>query len=366
MSTLKKIVVSDFRNITLQELEFSPNINCICGGNGQGKTNLLDAIWYLSMTKSALSPIEKFNFRRGTQAFALCGTYSLPDGRSTIISIQTSASGEKKLRRDDKPYPKISDHIGLFPIVIVSPSDTSMVSDGGEERRRFVNSVLSQTNREYLCSLQNYNRLLLGRNRLLKEGGADQGLLDIMDERMSALAGPVFEERRSFTERLLPLVRDYYSAISGDGESIDIKYSSDLENGASLLALLRSRRDRDSAIGYTTAGLQRDDFDFEIDGFPLRKCGSQGQQKSFLVALKFAQYAIMKERCGQSPILLLDDLFDKLDMDRVGNLLKMVSGSDFGQIFLSDSNKVRTQAIIDSFTSDRAYFEARDGSFSRL
>ena len=363
MPTLQKIVIQDFRNIRLQELAFSPNINCISGGNGEGKTNLLDAIWYLSMTKSAFSASDRFNFRHGCSAFGLSGSYAMPGGSAARFSVRVTDGGQKHVRRDDKPYVRISEHIGVLPIVMVSPADIALVSESGDERRKFVNAVLSQMDRSYLAEMQQYNRFLLQRNKLLKAGTGDVGLLDTFDERLAALAAPVFERRAAFCDKLVPVVQRYYREISGGREQVGIAYRSDLEKGG-LLALLHERRERDRAFGFTTAGIQRDDFLFTMDGHPIRRCGSQGQQKSFLVALKFAQYELMRDACGCPPIMLLDDLFDKLDMDRVGNLLRLVADRSFGQIFLSDSNKVRTESIVDSLTSDRSYFETAGGVFT--
>ena len=362
MPTLEKIVIQDFRNIALQELTFSPNINCISGGNGEGKTNLLDAIWYLSMTKSAFSTSDRYNFRHGTSSFAIAGTY-LMGGGTTRFSIQVTEGGEKRIRRDDKPYGRIAEHIGVLPIVMVSPSDISMVSESGEERRKFVNSVLAQMERPYLADMQQYNRYLLQRNKLLKAGVSDEDLLSAFDERLSALATPIFARRAAFCESLLPIVQQYYAEISGGREQVGIEYRSDLHKG-DLRTQLRDLRERDYIFKFTTAGIQRDDFLFTMDGHPIRRYGSQGQQKSFLVALKFAQYEVMKAACGCPPVMLLDDLFDKLDMTRVSNLLSMVSDKDFGQIFLSDSNKVRTKSIVDALTSDRSYFQAQGGVFT--
>ena len=363
MATLQKIVIQDFRNIQLQELSFSPNINCISGGNGEGKTNLLDAIWYLSMTKSAFSTTDRFNFRHGTSAFALSGTYDMPGGTVSRFSIRVQDGAQKAVRRDDKPYGRISEHIGVLPIVMVSPADIAMVSESGEERRKFVNSVLSQMEQPYLADVQQYNRLLLQRNKLLKAGVWDEELLSTFDERLSALARPVFERRKAFCGQLVPVVQQYYAEISGGREQVGIDYRSDLQKG-SLRDILCENRDRDRVCKFTTAGVQRDDFLFTMDGHPIRRCGSQGQQKSFLVALKFAQYEVMKAACGYPPIMLLDDLFDKLDMSRVGNLLRLVADKEFGQIFLSDSNKVRTESIVDTLTADRSYFETAGGVFT--
>ncbi len=365
MPVLKKIVVQDFRNIALQELSFSPNINCISGNNGEGKTNLIDAIYYLSMTKSALGSSDRFNFRYGTDAFAIAGSYLMPNGLESRFSVSVSSDGEKKVKRDDKPYKRVSEHVGVLPIVLVSPSDISMVSESGEERRRFMNAVLSQMGHAYLDNVQQYNRYLLQRNRLLKSSDPDPDLLDAFDARLSILAAPIAEGRKNLAESLAPVVQAYYTELSGGREEVGIEYRTDADRG-DLAAQLRACRDRDRALKYTSVGVQRDDFLFTMNGYPIRKCGSQGQQKSFLVSLKFAQYEIMKESYGFAPILLLDDLFDKLDMNRVSNLLSMVAGSDFGQIFLSDSNKVRLAGIVDALTEDRSYFETVDGTFTRM
>lgn len=362
MPTLKKIAIQDFRNIVLQELSFSPNINCVSGNNGEGKTNLMDAIWYLSMTKSAFSSTDRFNFRHGTDAFAISGVFDMGDGLQTRFSVRVDSKGEKKVRRDDKPYSRVADHIGVLPIVMVSPSDISLVSESGEDRRRFVNSVLSQMDREYLSAVQQYNRLLFQRNKMLKDGTFDDSLLGIFDERMGEYASRVYQSRESFIKDLEPVVSEYYKALSGGKETVSVSYVSDLAK-APLADLLKASREKDLAFRYTTAGIQRDDFVFKMDGYPIRRCGSQGQQKSFLVSLKLAQYEIMKKRYGFPPTLLLDDAFDKLDMGRIGNLLGMVAGSDFGQIFITDSNKVRMAGIVDKLTADRAYFEAVGGEF---
>ena len=365
MPVLEKIVISDFRNIQLQELEFSPNVNCICGNNGEGKTNLLDAIYYLSMTKSAFASSDRFNFRHGTDEFSISGTYRMENGLSSRFAVKMSSKGEKKVRRDEKQYGKVSEHIGILPIVMVSPSDISMVSESGEERRRFVNAVLSQTDREYMSALQQYNRLLLQRNRMLKEPEPDRSLLEVIDMRMAAFAEPVYQARKNFVDALNPIVAEYYKALSGDSEQVTIEYESELSK-AGLDQLFAATYDKDRRFRYTTSGLQRDDFIFRMNGHPIRRYGSQGQQKSFLVSLKFAQYEIMKNRYGFAPMLLLDDVFDKLDMGRISNLLQMVASNDFGQIFITDSNKVRMSGIVDGLTRDRAYYDTSAGKFTRL
>ena len=365
MPVLEKIVISDFRNIQLQEIDFSPNINCISGNNGEGKTNLLDAIYYMSMTKSAFASSDKFNFRHGTEEFSLAGTYRMPNGLSRRFALKMSSKGEKKVKRDDKFYQKVSEHVGVLPVVMVSPADVSMVSESGDERRRFVNAVLSQMDREYMSAMQQYNRLLLQRNKMLKDAVVDRSLLEVIDMRMSALAGPVYEARKRFVADLKPIVAEYYKALSGDSEQVDIEYESELSKD-SLENILAASFEKDRILKHTTSGIHRDDFVFTMNGHPIRRFGSQGQQKSFLVSLKFAQYEIMKRNYGFAPMLLLDDVFDKLDMGRISNLLQMVASNDFGQIFITDSNKVRMAGIVDRLTQDRAYFETVGGVFTRI
>lgn len=364
MPILDKIVISDFRNIQLQEIEFSPNVNCISGNNGEGKTNLLDAIYYLSMTKSAFATSDRYNFRHGTEEFSLSGTYAMENGTRSRFSMRMTSKGEKKVRRDDKPYQRVSEHIGLLPVVMVSPADVSMVSESGDERRRFVNSVLSQMDREYMSAMQQYNRLLLQRNRMLKDMNADRTLLEVIDMKMASLAAPIHEKRKAFVTELTPVVAEYYKEVSGDSEQVGITYESSLDD-APLDELLTMSFEKDRILKHTTVGPHRDDLIFTMNGHPIRRYGSQGQQKSFLVSLKFAQYEIMKRNYGFAPILLLDDVFDKLDMGRISNLLQMVASNDFGQIFITDSNKVRMSGIVDRLTQDRAYFETVAGTFSR-
>ena len=364
MPALEKIIVSNFRNIAFQELFFSPNVNCISGNNGEGKTNLLDAVWYLSMTKSPLSSSDRFNFRHGEEEFSISGTYRMQNGLGSRFAVQVTAGGEKKLLRDDKPYGRISEHIGVLPIVMVSPADISLVSESGEERRKFVNSVLAQMDREYLAAVQQYNRLLVQRNRMLKGFAVDRDLISVFDMKMKAHADYIYGARKKFVEELSPIVAEYYREVSGGQETVEMEYRSDLDGGP-LDELLAAGLDKDLALKYTAVGVHRDDFIFGMNGHPIRRCGSQGQQKSFLVSLKFAQYEIMKRAYGFAPTLLLDDVFDKLDMRRIANLLSMVTGSDFGQIFITDSNKVRMAGLVDSLTDDRAYFECTAGTFVR-
>lgn len=363
MPTLKKIVVQDFRNIQFQELAFSPNVNCISGNNGEGKTNLIDAIYYLSMTKSAFPAPDRFNFRYGTGSFTIGGTYAMENSLESRFSIKVQ-EGEKKLIRDDKPYARLGEHIGQLPVVMVSPGDSALVSESGEERRRLSNAVLSQMDREYMAAVQAYSRLLAQRNKILKDQVPDPALLEVLDARMAAHAARIYASREELARQLQPVVAHYYQLISGGAEEVSIGYKSDLA-AATLQDVFAAHRERDFALGYTTAGVQRDDFLFSMNGHPIRRAGSQGQQKSFLVALKFAQYEIMKRRYGFAPMLLLDDVFDKLDLTRISNLIGMVAGADFGQIFITDTDAARLSGIVDRITEDRAYFTARGGAFER-
>lgn len=360
MSVLQKLIISDFRNIRFAELEFVPSVNCICGDNGQGKTNLLDAIYYLSMTKSAFGASDQFCTRHGCQSFSIAGTYGLHDGRTSKFVI-SAGEGGKTLKRDDKAVARISSHIGTLPIVIVSPQDSSLVSESGEERRKFVNAVLSQMDQEYLQAVQKYNRLLAQRNKMLKESDPDEYLMAIIEEQMAAPAEYITRKRGEFAKELEVAVARYYAELSGGRESVGIEYKCDAPGDFS--AVLRHSRAKDMVLKYTSTGIQRDDFLFSMDGHPIRKCGSQGQQKSFLVALKLAQYDIMKSAYGYAPILLLDDVFDKLDVHRISNLLKIVSNNDYGQIFISDTNRQRMESIINGIAPQTAFFSARNGEF---
>ena len=365
VAVLKKIVVQDFRNIAFQELEISPKVNCISGNNGEGKTNLLDAVYTLSMTKSALASSDRFNIRYGTGGFRLGGLYEMADGMLSRISVSLTSAGEKKVIRDEKAYARISSHIGLLPVVMVSPSDSSLVNDSGSERRRFINAVLSQIDREYLSAIQQYNRYLEQRNALLRDGSPYPLLQEVIDDRMEPVARTVHDARKRFIEALSPIVSEYYRVISGGVEEVSIDYRSDI-SGGTLADIFRASAEKDRLFKYTTAGIQRDDLVFRMNGQPIRRGGSQGQQKSFLVAVKFAEFDIMKGGAGVAPMPLLDDVFDKLDIRRISNLISMVTGRGFSQIFITDCDASRLSSLVDTITDDRAYFETAGGTFTRV
>lgn len=357
---LKKISITNFKNISEAQINFSPKINCITGINGSGKTNLLDAVYYLSMTKSFFSGMDQFTIKYDSEMTSLHGEYLREDATQEKISLSLDLEGEKHVKRNTKSYTRLSDHIGLIPIVMVSPADTCLINESGEERRKFLNTILSQLDREYLRKLQNYNQLLIQRNKLLKSINISNELLSTFSEQLSFNASYIFKLRKEFCDKLLPLVSHYYSMLSGGRENIGIDYKSDLEE-APLIDLLEQNSEKDRLFKFTTVGIQRDDLIFLMNGYPIRKCGSQGQQKSFLISLKMAQFSIMKDLHGIPPILLLDDVFDKLDMQRVEYLLRLVASDFFGQIFISDSNKVRISNILDTINRDSISLEISNG-----
>lgn len=357
---LKKLIISNFKNIAEAEAEFSSKLNCITGNNGSGKTNLLDSVYYLSMTKSYFSNLDQQNISYEQDYAVLRGEYSREDNSVESISVSLGRGGEKHIKRNSKSYQKLSDHIGHIPIVMVSPYDTCLVNESGEERRKFINSIISQMDKEYLRRVQNYNHLLQQRNKHLKESNISDDLLDTFTERLSHNASYIYEKRASFTEKLLPITKKYYNLLSGGKELIDIKYKSDLESGP-LSDLLKKCETRDKMFKYTTTGIQRDDLLFLMNDHPFRISGSQGQQKTFLISLKLAQFEIMRQVHGKAPIMLLDDVFDKLDMLRVESLLSMVSSDFFGQIFITDSNKVRVGGILEKINGNSKSFDIVSG-----
>lgn len=362
---LKRISVNNFKNIGDAQLEFSRKINCISGNNGEGKTNLLDAIYYLSMTKSFFSSTDAYTFKFGENAAALNGTYVLDDNTEDVISLGVKKDGEKIVKKNSKVYKRISEHIGRYPIVMVSPADTVLVNGSGEERRKFLTLILSQIDKEYLKMMQQYNQMLLQRNKLLKEDQICWELVETIDFRMSICADYIYRKRCELCRLLEDKVYSYYASLSSGKEQVKLQYISDL-HGGNLEGLLFEDRNKDAALKFTSRGVHKDDIEFTLNDMPLKKCGSQGQQKSFLIALKLAQFDIMKQLHGVAPILLLDDVFDKLDMQRVEYLLSLVAGDHFGQIFISDSNKVRMASIVERFTNECRSYEVISGNYTSL
>lgn len=360
---LNKITLRDYKNIASADLFFSPKINCISGDNGAGKTNLLDAVYYLSMTKSFFSSSDQYVYGYDAQETTLNGVYRMDNGTEEKISALVRKGGEKIFKRGAKAYERFSEHVGLLPVVMVSPLDSTLINDSGEERRKYLNFILSQIDREYLRNIQSYNKLLQLRNKLLKESSLQRDLIDTVSERMAPYASYIFAARKSLCERLQPMVQEIYSSLSQGQEKASLEYHSDLYAGP-LEKLLAAEAPKEQALRYTTVGVQRDDVVFLLGGHPLRKCGSQGQQKSFLLAMKLAQFKFIKEIYGQTPILLLDDVFDKLDMKRVEDLLHIVSTLDFGQIFITDCNKIRLDRLASRIGAECRSFTVTNGSIS--
>ena len=356
---LKKLVLINFKNIAQAEITLSERINCFVGDNGAGKTNVLDAVYYLSMSKSALTMTDGQSVRHGEDFFVVEGTYAGDSGSSDTVNCSFLRRSGKVLKLNGKEYDRMADHVGRFPVVMVSPQDSVLITDAAEERRRYLNAFLSQLDRDYLASLMRYNAVLAERNRFLKSS-SDEQMLQIYDMQLADHAARIYERRRDIIERMRPLVAEFYRQLSGDREQVEIEYRSELAS-ASMGELLLASRERDIVNGFTTSGVHRDDMSLRIGGYPLRKYGSQGQQKSFLMSLKLAQYRILAEVCGERPLLLLDDLFDKLDTSRVENLLTLVAGDDFGQIFITDCNRSRLETILSRAGEKYALFMVEGG-----
>ncbi len=359
---LKKISIINFKNVEQATLEFASRVNCFVGENGAGKTNVVDAIHYLSMGKGSLSMTDSQSMRHGTDFFVLDGEYnSAQDKKEGVVCAFRKGQG-KTLKRNGKEYEKLSDHVGLIPIVIVSPADSFLITDAADERRRYLNAFISQLDKPYLNSIVRYNRVLGERNQLLKNG-VNRDIMEILDAQLVEEGAKIHAKRSNLIEKMAPLVAEYYRELSDDREEVELSYHSEL-NDTPFAELLDRAAEKDRICQFTTSGIHRDDMKMTIGGYQLRKYGSQGQQKSFLVALKLAQYAIVAQEKGEKPILLLDDLFDKLDMTRVEKLLGIVSRDDFGQIFITDCNKVRLQSILGKSGEDYALFSVDNGQVS--
>ncbi len=359
---IRKLSLINFKNIRQADLDLSSGINCFTGSNGAGKTNVIDAVWYLSMCKSSLTMTDGQSVRHGQEFFMLGGDYLTDGGSREAVTCSFSRAAGKTLKRNSKEYERLSDHIGAIPAVIVSPGDVFLISDAAEERRKWLNSFISQTDRQYLDALIRYNHTIGERNKLLKGQGAPAfgELLEILDERLEQYGAVIHRRRGEMAGRLRPIVSDYYRTISGDREQVELSYRSELNDKGFHDILLESRQ-RDMLNQFTTAGVHRDDIAMSIGGYPLRKYGSQGQQKSFLIALKLAQHTILTEMSGERPILLLDDLFDKLDSSRLEALLSLVNGGRFGQILISDCDRQRLTGILEGCDAEYTLFEVDAG-----
>ena len=360
---LKKISLLNFKNIEQAELALCRGVNCLVGDNGAGKTNVIDAVYYLSMCKSSLPMTDGQSIRHGADFFLAEGQYLTDGGKSENIVCSFSRKGGKVLKRNGKEYERLSDHVGLVPAVIVSPADSALISDASDERRRYLNAFISQLDRSYLAAVMRYNAVLAERNRLLKNM-PDETMLQIYDMQLVEQGERIHARRREFAERLQPVAAEYYRILSGDREQVGLHYKSEL-NDRPFGEILLAARQKDLVNEFTTSGIHRDDLVLRIGGYPLRKYGSQGQQKSFLIALKLAQYTIVAQEKGEKPILLLDDLFDKLDAGRVEQLIRLVSEDSFGQIVITDCNPTRLRRILDKAGGAYSLFTVENGGIGQ-
>jgi DNA replication and repair protein RecF len=345
---LKNIQLINYKNFNAQSFDFDSNINCIVGNNGVGKTNVLDAVYHLSQTKSYFNPISLQNIKHGEDFFMIEGLFSNETEENHIVC--SFKKGQKKIiKRNGKLYEKFSEHIGIIPLVIISPSDSDLIVEGSEMRRKFMDYVISQSDKLYLNQVVNYHKVLAQRNALLKYFFKNRTFnsesLDVYNEQLTQYAYPIYEKRNEFLLKISPIFQSHYQAISNGNERVSLIYNSQLEHEKFEILLVQNLS-KDRMLQYTGIGIHRDDIDFLIDGYPINKFGSQGQQKSFLIALKLAQFDIIHQIGKKKPLLLLDDIFDKLDDERVGKLVKMVKDEHFGQIFISDTHRKRTENIV--------------------
>ena len=342
-------------------VSFSPKVNCLIGSNGMGKTNLLDAVYYLSFCKSSVTVNDSQNIFHEEPFFMIQGNYMTDSGINEEISCGLKRGDKKQFKRNKKSYDRLSDHIGSVPLVMVSPADNVLIAGGSEERRRFVDMVISQYDSEYLDALIRYNRVLQQRNVMLRaDVMPDAEMFSLIEEMMVAEAVRIHQGRKHFVEELVPVFSRFHSIITGGNEEVALLYRSHL-NENDLRELLAASRADDRSLGYTSKGVHRDELVMKLGGYPIRKEGSQGQNKSFLVALKLAQYDFLYRKGGETPILLLDDIFDKLDSNRVEQIVNLVSGDGFGQIFITDVNREHTDSILEKIDGAYRLFEVDQG-----
>jgi DNA replication and repair protein RecF len=356
---LKKLSLTNFKNYDQAELEFSPKINCFVGNNGVGKTNILDAIHYLSLTKSFFNNLDSANIKHKEDYFLIQGTF-FRDGDEDSIFCSFHRQKQKVLKRNGKEYQKLSDHVGRYPVVMISPADSSLILEGSEERRRFLNKIISQYNAGYLDSVLKYNKALQQRNKLLKDfkaaGSFDSDMLSMWNTQLVKYGTFAFGEREILVNELIPVFQEYYSLISNEKEIVKLSYRSHLSEG-DFNESLKNAVGKDRILEYTTVGIHKDDLLLEMNDFPVKSLGSQGQQKSYLVALKLAKFDYIKRKAGFSPILLLDDIFDKFDADRVEQIIRLVGNHRFGQIFITDTHQSRLQDILLTLNTDYKLFK---------
>lgn len=357
---LEKLTILNYKNIGEVTLDFSPKVNCFIGHNGVGKTNVLDAIHYLSFCRSSISNTDSQVIRHGEEFFMLEGRYATDEGEPEIVYCGMKRGTKKHFKRNGKEYRRLSEHIGLIPIVMVAPADNMIIDGQSEERRRLMDMVISQFDHAYIDHLSRYTKALQQRNSLLRQDEEpDASLLDVLEEQMGYEGECVFAAREAFVNELIPVFQSYYEAISGGREEVGISYESHCRRGP-LCEVIRRDRFKDRAVGYSLHGVHRDDLLFTLGSHQMKREGSQGQNKTFAVALKLAQFDFLKRTASRTtPLLLLDDIFDKLDSDRVERIVEIVSASGFGQIFVTDTNRDHLDKILARSGGDYKIFEVK-------
>ena len=358
---LKRISILNYKNLEQVELTFSPKLNCFLGQNGMGKTNLLDAVYFLSFCKSAGNPIDSQNICHDADFFVIQGFYEAADGTPEEVYCGMKRRQKKQFKRNKKEYTRLSDHIGFLPLVMVSPADTELIAGGSEGRRRFMDVVISQYDKEYLDALIRYNKALAQRNILLKnEKPVEDELFAVWEEMMAKAGEVVYRKREAFVNEFIPIFQSFYSFISQDREQVGLSYRSHARD-VSLLEVLRESRERDRIMGFSLKGIHKDDLEMLLGDFPIKREGSQGQNKTYLVALKLAQFDFLHRAGNTVPLLLLDDIFDKLDASRVEQIVKLVAGDRFGQIFITDTNRDHLDKILHKVGGDYRMFRVDQG-----
>jgi len=356
---LSRLKIINFKNYESQTLDFSPRLNCLTGLNGMGKTNVLDAVFFVCLCKSHSGLNDRNLVRHGEDFFRLEAQFKSGKEKSKVVA-KYQLGGRKEFERNGNAVERLSDHIGQFPVVMIAPDDVSLVQEGSEDRRRFLDTTLSQISADYLRNLVQYNALLKQRNALLKlffeQRRFDSVLLESIDRQMPGPAKALYEQRSSFVEQFKPYFADFYAAISGSREAVDMTYQSDLSKGV-LDELFQQSLEKDRVLQRSTVGPHRDDLLLFMDGLPVKKFASQGQLKSYLLALRLAQYEVLRQQIGQTPILLLDDIFDKLDETRVRQLVGLLIERDFGQVFVTDTQRSRMESVVSSFDGAYKMFE---------
>lgn len=363
---LQNLSILNYKNIEEAHLEFSPKINCFIGNNGEGKTNLLDAIYFLSFTHSMFSNIDSQMMKHDTSFFMLQGQYKHDaTNEEEKIYAGMKRGTKKQFKRNDKPYKKLAEHIGLIPLIIVSPDDVTLINGGSEERRKLLDIVISQYDNQYIDYLLRYNKALQQRNALLKmEEEPDAMLMALWEEEIAQNGEEIYKRRNDFVERFIPVFNEIYSEISGEKESVSLRYVSHCQRGR-LLDVIQRDRMKDRAVGYSLHGVHRDELEMLIGGYPMKREASQGQTKTYVISLKLAQFDFLRTTISATtPLLLLDDIFDKLDAQRVEKIVKLVAGSGFGQIFITDTNRDHLDSILSNGDFDYKIFNVTKGVFS--